>query len=142
MLKGRLQSVKRGNRSVTEYLQEVKSISDSLASIKERVVDGDLVMYVLNGLGRDYDNFVISVQNRENPLSFADLKAKLATHEQWLKDHHLETAAALDSVSSSAFSQRRHSHMDLLPLPNLVINHLTTTTRKATTTRKTITYIY
>lgn len=107
MLRGRLQSVKRGSRSITEYLQEVKSIPDSLAAIKERVVDSDLVMYVLNGLGRDYDNFVVAVQNRENELSFADLKAKLTTHEQWLKEHHLETAAALEYVSSSAFLTKK-----------------------------------
>lgn len=60
MLRGQLQTIKRGARTVAEYVQEVKSISDSLASINERVVEYDIVMYVLNGLGREYDNFVTS----------------------------------------------------------------------------------
>lgn len=94
---------------MAEFLQEVKSISDSLAVINDKIPDPDIVMYVLNGLGRDYDNFVIFIQNRENPLSFGDLKEKILTHEQWLKAQHVETSVALESVTNSAFFTKKFS---------------------------------
>lgn len=103
MLRGQLQTIKRGVHSVSEFIQEVKGITDSLAAIKEKVADADIVMHILNGLGRDYDKFVIVIHNRETQISFADLKAKLLTHEQWLKAQHLETSVALESVTNSAF---------------------------------------
>ncbi|KAI3935864.1 hypothetical protein MKW92_042353 [Papaver armeniacum] len=111
MLRGQLQTIKRGARIVAEYVQEVKSISDSLAAINDKVGESDIVMYVLNGLGRDYDNFVISIHNRETPISFADLKAKVLTHEQWLKAQHLETTISLDSITNSLFSLTRPLHL-------------------------------
>lgn len=127
---------------MAEFLQEVKSISDSLAVINYKIPDPDIVMYVLNGLGRDYDNFVIFIQNRENPLSFGDLKEKILTHEQWLKTQHLETSVALSllpillSLPKSSLllhldlqNQLLHLNqlrlmMHLLDLINLLINGL------------------
>ncbi|KAI3904097.1 hypothetical protein MKW92_026135 [Papaver armeniacum] len=103
MLRGQLQTIKRGARSVAEFIQEVKSITDSLAAIKEKVADVDIVMHILNGLGRDYDNVVIVIHNLETQISFADMKAKLLTHEQWLKAQQLETYVALESVTNSTF---------------------------------------
>ncbi|KAI3943038.1 hypothetical protein MKW92_000048, partial [Papaver armeniacum] len=43
MLRGQLQTIKRGARTIAEFVQEVKSISDSLAAINEKIVESDVV---------------------------------------------------------------------------------------------------
>lgn len=63
MLRNQLQSIRRGNRSVEEYLQQIKSITDNLAAINERVSTSVIIMHILNELGRNYNNFVTSAQN-------------------------------------------------------------------------------
>lgn len=62
-----------------------------------------LCMHVLNGLGREFDNFVIAAQNREHPFTFAELNPRLLNHEQWLVAQHQDTQSMFDSQNPSAF---------------------------------------
>ncbi|XP_026378223.1 myb-like protein I [Papaver somniferum] len=101
MLRNQLQSIRRGNRSVEEYLQQIKSITDNLASINEKVSNSDIIMHILNGLGRDFNNFIISSQNREVPFTFVEIKARLISHQQWLKDQDSEMNTMFYSQNAS-----------------------------------------
>ncbi|XP_043721002.1 uncharacterized protein LOC122668512 [Telopea speciosissima] len=83
-LRSELHSINKGSSTITEYLHKVKSLADSLAAIDERVKDSDLVTHTLNGLGPDYLNFVITIENLNPPIAFTELRAKLLTHEQCL----------------------------------------------------------
>ncbi|XP_026429243.1 uncharacterized protein LOC113325254 [Papaver somniferum] len=106
MLHNQLSGVRKGNLSILVYLHNVKSLGDSLAAIGERVSETFLTMYVLNGLGRAYDNFVISANNRETPFTFAELKPRLMNHEQWLLDKEQDMSINFDSQHPSAFYSR------------------------------------
>lgn len=44
LLRSQLHYIRRGNRSISDYIYEIKSISDSLAAIDHPVDDSDLVM--------------------------------------------------------------------------------------------------
>lgn len=52
-LKDRLSNLKRGTDSNSTYLQAIKAIADDLATIDRPLVDDDLVLEVLKGLGPD-----------------------------------------------------------------------------------------
>ncbi|XP_026419387.1 uncharacterized protein LOC113315308 [Papaver somniferum] len=106
MLRAQLFGIKRGNLNILVYLQKIKSITDSLAAIGEKVNDSDLIMHVLNGLGREYDTFIISAQNKDNPYTFSELKARLLTHEQWLFDQDRDTTGIYDSQHNSGLYAR------------------------------------
>lgn len=112
MLRSQLHSIRRGNSTIFEFLQHIKSISDSLAEIGESVPDSDLVMYVLSGLGRDYSRFVITMQNREIPLSFSELRCRLVTHEQWIKDQDDDSNSffAKDPITYAFYVKKHHSY--------------------------------
>lgn len=103
MLRGQLHGLGRGNQSICVYLHTMRTIADALAAINERVSNSDLTMYALNGLGREYDNFVISAQNRETPFTFAELKARFLNHAQWLHDQEQKVSNGFDIDRSSSF---------------------------------------
>lgn len=89
MLRNQIFNMKRGSDSVSDYVQKIKGIIVSLCVIGIRVFDSDIVMHVLNGLEREFDNFVISVQNRDVDLSFNKLKSRILIMSSGLKIYSL-----------------------------------------------------
>ncbi|KAI3888569.1 hypothetical protein MKW92_024743 [Papaver armeniacum] len=82
LLRSQLHSIKRGNKSISSYFNELKVITDSLAAIGERVDESDVVMYALMGLGKEYRQFVITAQNRDIGFSLSEIMSRLLHHEQ------------------------------------------------------------
>ncbi|KAF3775616.1 hypothetical protein EJ110_NYTH50017 [Nymphaea thermarum] len=86
-LRRQFQDIKRGTRTILEYLNEIKSVSDQLAAIGHPVSDKDKVQQALNGLGTKFDIFCTALEVLPILPSFEDLKAKLFQHEasrvQW-----------------------------------------------------------
>ncbi|KAF3775973.1 Retrovirus-related Pol polyprotein from transposon TNT 1-94 [Nymphaea thermarum] len=80
-LKRQFQDIKRGTRTVLEYLNEIKNVSDQLAVIGHPVSDKDKVQQALSGLGTDFDIFCTALEVLLVLPSFEDLKAKLFQHE-------------------------------------------------------------
>nr|VVV76891.1 unnamed protein product [Nymphaea colorata] len=80
-LRRQFQDIKRGTRTVLEYLNEIKSVSDQLAAIGHPVSDKDKVQQALSGLGTDFDIFCTALEVLPILPSFEDLKAKLFQHE-------------------------------------------------------------
>ncbi|KAF3786059.1 Retrovirus-related Pol polyprotein from transposon TNT 1-94 [Nymphaea thermarum] len=80
-LKRQFQDIKRGTRSVLEYLNEIKNVSDQLAAIGHPVSDKDKVQQALSGLGTEFDIFCTALEVLPILPSFEDLKAKLFQHE-------------------------------------------------------------
>ncbi|KAF3786167.1 Retrovirus-related Pol polyprotein from transposon TNT 1-94 [Nymphaea thermarum] len=80
-LRRQFQDIKRGTRSVLEYLNEIKNVSDQLAAIGHPVSDKDKVQQALSGLGAEFDIFCTALKVLPILPSFEDLKAKLFQHE-------------------------------------------------------------
>ncbi|RZC90540.1 hypothetical protein C5167_029674 [Papaver somniferum] len=76
LLRNQLYNMRRGSKSVGDYLQEVKAITDSLAAINEPVSESDITMHVLQGLGKDYHDFVVAIQNPALDLASSVFFAK------------------------------------------------------------------
>ena len=75
-------TVKKPDQSMFGYLQQLKSITDSLIAINCSVFDKDLVIQALNGLPSEYDPFVTMVTNGPTILSFGDLRSRLLIQEE------------------------------------------------------------
>lgn len=88
-LQRQLQTVSKGNSSCSEYLQKIRRVADELAFAGSPISDEDLVLAVLNGLGMDYNSFVVAVNSHENPITFADLYGLLLAMKLFFKNKHL-----------------------------------------------------
>lgn len=60
-LKFQLQSIKNGNLSMSNYLQNIKNVCDNLTALGAPVSDIDLIVHILNGLPSKYDSFTTSI---------------------------------------------------------------------------------
>ncbi|XP_021606277.1 uncharacterized protein LOC110610595 [Manihot esculenta] len=72
-----LSHLKRETRSVSEYLQIVKNVSENLALAGSPVSPVDLVIHVLNGIGSDFKEIAAAVRARDSIISFEELEDKL-----------------------------------------------------------------
>ncbi|KAL5727823.1 hypothetical protein ACHQM5_000970 [Ranunculus cassubicifolius] len=112
-LKTRLQNLKKGDKSITEYLNSVKEISDLLAASGSIVNDGDLLVYILNGLPAEYDSFSTSIRVRSEDVTIDELHALLINEElvilsrnkQLLQHETSATAFSARSQQSNNYSQ-------------------------------------
>jgi gag-polypeptide of LTR copia-type len=80
-LKLLLQTTKKENSSCLQFIQQIQAIADRLRSIGSEITDQDLVLYTLQGLGSDYDAFVITFSMRQSTASMSDLQSLLLAHE-------------------------------------------------------------
>ena len=88
-LKKELTMIKKGNQTVQEYLHTVKALADEISLINHPIVDDDLTLYILNGLGSDFREIVAPIRAREKPLAFEELHDLLIGHDAYLR--RLET---------------------------------------------------
>lgn len=99
-LKLELQTMKKGDLSMTDYLQKAKILFDNLIAVSQHVSDSDLIGHILNGLGSEYDPFVFALHARpeEFDLTLDNLHGLLISHELRL----LQSQPASDGSSPQA----------------------------------------
>ena len=88
-LKEELTMIKNGNQTVQEYLHTIKALADEISLIDHPIVDDDLTLYILNGLGSDFREIAILIWAREKPLAFEELHDLLVGRDAYLQ--RLET---------------------------------------------------
>ncbi|XP_019182043.1 PREDICTED: uncharacterized protein LOC109177188 [Ipomoea nil] len=84
-LKSKLTNNPKGNRTIAEYLSDMRKISDALAAAQSPVSENDLITYVLNQLGDDYGSIVPAIRVQKSGLTYGDLNNILSDHERALK---------------------------------------------------------
>ncbi|RVW19000.1 Retrovirus-related Pol polyprotein from transposon RE1 [Vitis vinifera] len=73
-----------GTRTVTEFLHGIKVIADELAIINHPILDDDLTLYILNGLGPKFREIAAPICARETSLKFKEIHDLLVGHESYL----------------------------------------------------------
>ena len=80
-----LASPQQGNRSITDYMQDIKRNIEALAHINVKVDFDELSIRVLNGLSQDYCNISHALQVCDVPITFDELFEQLLSYEAQLK---------------------------------------------------------
>ncbi|XP_015166957.1 uncharacterized protein [Solanum tuberosum] len=80
---------------MVEYLQKMKTCDDNLPVAAHPVIDDDLILYILGGLGEEYDVVVFFVTYRAELISSFDLYGLILSHE-----YHLEQGLGQANLSA------------------------------------------
>ena len=84
----------------------MKALADEIAIIDHPILDDDLTLYVLNGLGPDFQEIAAPIRARESSLAFEELHDLLVEHDAYLR--RLK-AATQQLVVSANFTKTKHS---------------------------------
>ena len=80
-LRSCLQSLQKGSLSISEYLQQIKEISESLIAAGAPVTDSDLIAATLAGLPDEFESFIDSIMLRLSSSTLDELHGLLLTKE-------------------------------------------------------------
>jgi hypothetical protein len=103
-LKENLTLSNRRSCIVTEFLQGIKVIADELAIIDHPVLDDDLTLYILNGLGIEFREIAAPIRARKTSLKFEEIHDLLVSHESYLQ--RLKHQSATPFVPTANYSNR------------------------------------
>ncbi|XP_026439175.1 uncharacterized protein LOC113337806 [Papaver somniferum] len=105
MLRSQLHSIKKESSTIYEFLHQIKTIADLLAEIGEPVQDSDLVMYTLNGIGKEFIHFVKQV------IDYGDIPCQICHKDgHWANRYGFRYSA---SRNSTAPPQRAFLGLDI-----------------------------
>jgi len=92
----------KNDRSIYVYLNDIKKLVDSLATMGSPLSTVDHIDAILNGLSVDFDGFITSVLSHSNPYSVDNLEALLLAQEEQFDKHKLShnTILQVNTVST------------------------------------------
>nr|XP_016474811.1 PREDICTED: uncharacterized protein LOC107796538 [Nicotiana tabacum] len=109
-----LSRVPKDTKSIVEYLREIRSLSDELATAGSPVANEELVVKILSGLGPEFREISAAIRARDSATSYEELLDKLLDHEIFLKHEDLKKtttqviAAVAQRVTNSSPTSRNN----------------------------------
>lgn len=76
-----LSTIQKKDMTIADYFRKVKHLGDTLAAIGKRIEDEELIAYMLQGLGPDYDPLVTSITTRTDVYTVSDVYAHMLSYE-------------------------------------------------------------
>lgn len=76
-----LQTTKKGASFIEEYLLTMIQHDDSLIAAGHPITDEELALYILGGLGSEYEYVVVNLTSRADALTLQEVHFMLQTHE-------------------------------------------------------------
>ncbi|KAL6272659.1 hypothetical protein ACE6H2_023351 [Prunus campanulata] len=104
-LQSELHNTLRGDSSVQEFLDRIKSIADDLGQAGESVSESLLVSLILKNVGPMYETVVSAVLSRGTPITYDELEVLLLSAEKRL--HFAHVPLATSGVSAFVASRSR-----------------------------------
>ncbi|KAL5704711.1 hypothetical protein ACHQM5_023101 [Ranunculus cassubicifolius] len=102
-LKSQLQQIRKGDSTVTQYLQRIREITENLAAAGHIVDDLDLVFHILDGLPSDFDSFSTSMRVRDPPVTSDVLHNLLLGEELCIANRIRRLGGSITDGSTQAF---------------------------------------
>ena len=65
--------------SVEEYMLKMKNIAESLLAAGQLITDEELVLYVLGGLGQEFESVVVNLTSRQDNVTLQEVQYMLQT---------------------------------------------------------------
>ncbi|KAL5727946.1 hypothetical protein ACHQM5_001083 [Ranunculus cassubicifolius] len=108
-LLGTLHQTKGNNMSVSDYIDAVTAIADSLALAGQAVPDEQLVTIIMNNIGPKFEVTVSSAQARDTPIGLDDLVALLLSAEQRLNTSVSMSDSMIESPRTTLYAPKQSS---------------------------------
>ncbi|KAI0492718.1 hypothetical protein KFK09_026994 [Dendrobium nobile] len=106
-LKNELHQIQMKDRTMQQYLDQIKKIVDSIATAGSTVDTEDIILYILNGLPTAYNPFKTAIRTSLQPINLDDLYSLLCSEEINIKHQHLQE---IQHVETTAFLSNRSSN--------------------------------
>lgn len=84
-LRDRLARVFKDSRPVADYIHQVRSLCDELATARSPIYNEELIVKILTGLGSEFRELSATIRARDSTIPYEELYEKLLDHELFLQ---------------------------------------------------------
>lgn len=99
-LRTELKTLKKGTKTVSEFITKLHSMADSLAAIGDEVKDQDLMDIILEGLPEEYNAFVMILYGKPGNTDLMELESLLLLQEAQLEKFKQELTIPAPSANA------------------------------------------
>jgi histone deacetylase 1/2 len=108
-LRSELKTVKKGTKTITEFILRVRAVANILISIGDSVSEQDQIDSILDGLPEEYNPFVMMIYGRPDSPSLFDIEGLLLVQESQLEKFRQELAVPSASANVAHTNGGRNS---------------------------------
>jgi len=113
-LRSELRATTLDDQSVDDYLQRIKHLVDSLASVKDSIPSQQHINVILEGLPHDYGPVISIIESKFEDIQLGEVEALLIAHE--MRMSKFDKLIKLDSASINLTQAK--SFLGSIPLPS------------------------
>ncbi|KAB5514017.1 hypothetical protein DKX38_027923 [Salix brachista] len=85
--------------SIHDYMLKMKSLAETIVCAGQQISDDELILYILEGLGHDYDSVVVNLTSRHDQVTLQEVQYMLQSQEMRLEQLN---SSASDTLIPSA----------------------------------------
>ncbi|KAK2357169.1 hypothetical protein QL285_094468 [Trifolium repens] len=89
-LRSELKTIKKGMKTIIEFVLRVRAIANTLLSISDSVMEQDQIDSILEELPEEYNPFVMMIYGRPDSHSLFDIEGRLFVQELQLENFRQE----------------------------------------------------
>ncbi|KAI0523113.1 hypothetical protein KFK09_005503 [Dendrobium nobile] len=89
-LKNELHSIQKKDRTIHQYLDQIKILVDDIAAAGSKLDTEDVIPYILNGLPTEYNPFKTAIRTSLSPISLDTLYSLMCSEEINLQHERLQ----------------------------------------------------
>jgi len=102
-----LASTKKGNLSISDYFQKIRSFSDNLAANRQPLQNHEFTIYLLGGLDTSYDTIVTSISTQIDKMTSEDMFNHLLAFELRLEQQQISFDNSINLVNMATRNDHR-----------------------------------
>ena len=107
-LRATLQTLKKGDMSIEEYFVKMKNVADLRnVSTTQTITDDELLLYILGGLGTEYESVIIHLTSRQGAVSLEEAQFMLQTQEMRIEHQINQATSELHGTPSANYANFR-----------------------------------
>ncbi|XP_060970030.1 uncharacterized protein LOC133037187 [Cannabis sativa] len=110
-LRFQLQSLKKGSLSIHDYILKMKNIADGLSAAGQLLSDDDLILYILGGLGHEYEAVVVNLTSRHDQVTLQEVQYMLQSQE--IRLEQLNSASNDSSMPAAHLATQMRRSLNL-----------------------------
>ncbi|XP_031256560.1 uncharacterized protein LOC116114556 [Pistacia vera] len=108
-LRNMLQTTKKDFLSINEYVLKMKELGDELVASGVNIGEKELLLYILDGLGPEYDVVVVNLTYHSSNATIQQAQFMLHKHEMRLERQHSALSNFHEHLNSALFASKQEN---------------------------------
>ncbi|KAJ4722439.1 Retrovirus-related Pol polyprotein from transposon TNT 1-94 [Melia azedarach] len=109
-IRSEIHNTKKDGMSVNDYYLKMKSLVEDLRCAGNEVSEEEHVMFLMEGLGPEYDPVVVNITSRERKLPLQEIYSVLVSHENRIERNLSSGRINLAQNPSANYTQTNYSY--------------------------------